>query len=194
MLAWSAVATCTVDKNESGKAEQKNMTSQPTISADDLQAQYDRWTKAVQAGDSELVSECERSLLGMINVDIAVSQSRVRALAEAVVLDSKSARPADSSEVDSGDSTPKNQESIKESRAEFRARLAMLNTKEALWLALEKTHNLSHKYRLLGDYINLLRRELHMPRAKWADIDSDGNATRPGLGTNAKEGDARQGP
>lgn len=175
-----------VANDESGKAENA-VSNQPNISVDDLQLQYERWIEAVQGGDPELVDECERTLMAMINADIAVSQTRVHELADSVVSDSN-ARSSSATRTGSNGSNGNNggngaadATSSEASRAEFRECLATLNTKEALWLALEKTTDVSHKYRLLGDYINLLRRELHMPRLDWAAVDhSTGNVARQG--------------
>lgn len=45
--------------------------------------------------------------------------------------------------------------------------------KEELFRAINRTEAFSNKYRLLGDYGNLLRRELGMPKLNMADIPSE---------------------
>lgn len=44
--------------------------------------------------------------------------------------------------------------------------------KEELFRALSRTNAFSNKYRLLGDYKNLLRKELGMPKLQVADLQS----------------------
>ena len=136
------------------------------ISADDMWLQYELWLAAIKAGDPELIEEYESILKGMVDADIAASQSLVHELAQTVVLNSD----ADSVSANAQGDSKKTADTAeaKAAREAFREKLASLNTKEALCLALDKTDNFNHKYRLLGDYINLLRRELKMPKAQWA--------------------------
>jgi hypothetical protein len=47
---------------------------------------------------------------------------------------------------------------------------ANINVKEELYQAMNRTDAFSNKYRLLGDYKDLLRRELGMPRLNVAEI------------------------
>lgn len=59
----------------------------------------------------------------------------------------------------------------------YKAYLPMLSStvciKEELYRAINKTEAFSNKYRLLGDYKNLLRRELGMPKLNMADIPTE---------------------
>ena len=136
------------------------------ISADDMWLQYELWLAAIKAGDPELIDEYESILKGMINADIASCQTQVHELAQAVVLNADSNSVSAKTQGDNKQAADSAE--AKAAREAFREKLAALNTKEALCLALDKTDNFNHKYRLLGDYINLLRRELNMPKAQWA--------------------------
>jgi hypothetical protein len=154
------------------------------LSADELWLQFELWQAASMADDAELMAEYENTILAMITADIAVHQSELRELAEQVVLQAEEKNSGGADAEEPVDAT------TAETRARFRERLASLNTKEAMWLALSKSDNFSHKYRLLGDYINLLRKELKMPKTQLAD------AGRSSAGQSAA-GDVsspRQGP
>lgn len=50
---------------------------------------------------------------------------------------------------------------------------SMILIKEELYRAMSRTEAFSNDYRLLGDYKNLLRRELGMPKLKMADIPTE---------------------
>ena len=98
-------------------------------------------------------------MFGLINRDIHLSENRVRELAKRAAL----AR--------GGEDNQKLPDSeVTDQEQDFQRGVALLNTKEALYRSLNKTNVFSTKYRLLGDYIDLLRRELQMPRLKLAGI------------------------
>jgi len=126
----------------------------------ELQTEYDLWLEAVLAGDDQEADRLEKNLLGMVNYDILVGREQVREMARAVAL---------SAEVDEGQ--PTGSDEAKDGSAdqkEFSRAIACLNIRETLCRSLDRTDAFSNKYRLLGDYIDLLRRELKMPRLKLA--------------------------
>lgn len=126
-------------------------TTEETIAL--LQMQYNLWLDAVLSGDKSEAAEYEKNLLGIMNFNIMISQSEVRSMAKEIAL-----APGDQaqSESDGGD--------------QFAQAIGHLNAKEALFRSALRTDAFSNKYRLLGDYIDLLRRELKMPRLKLASI------------------------
>lgn len=126
----------------------------------ELQVEYDLWLEAVLAGDDQEADRLEKNLLGMVNFDILVAREQVREMARAVAL---------SAEVDEGQPTvPDEAKDGSVDQKEFSRAIARLNIREALCRSLDRTDAFSNKYRLLGDYIDLLRRELKMPRLKLA--------------------------
>ncbi|MBD3256823.1 hypothetical protein GF377_00220 [candidate division GN15 bacterium] len=186
----------TVGGEEPGKAQRDTMADIPdVVSVDDMWLQCELWAAAMEAGNVETAEQYEKTLKAMITADIALSQYRVRELAETVVVNADASaekssastgdkvdndKPAgDTAAADNGDNgshdgNGENDTSARsdafEAREAFRTSLTSLNTKEALWLALERTEDVANKYRLLGDYINLLRRELKMSRLHWAAV------------------------
>jgi len=129
-----------------------------------LQTEYILWLDAVLSGSEAEAEYLETNLLGIINLDIMVSQEEVRSMAKEVTLASGDLDASESgaSEADSN---------------ELKQAISHLNAKEAVFRSAVKTKAFSNKYRLLGDYIDLLRRELKMPRLKLASNDRPSNST-----------------
>jgi hypothetical protein len=135
-----------------------------------MEAEYKVWTNAVLRGKENRAQEHESNLLSMVNRDIYFFQERVRQLA----LEATLASAEDKSW--SSESTPTAERD--KLKTEFQESVDRLNTKEMLYRSLTRTCAFSNKYRLLGDYIDLLRRELDLPRLKLAKTDGDS----PGMG------------
>ena len=124
-----------------------------------LETNHELWLEAQLAGDRAQAAQIEKELLGLLNCDIYTHQERVRQMAGDLALASSDAQ-RDTANRNAADSLSR--------QADFQKSVSGLNTKEALHRSLEKTDAFSNKYRLLGDYIDLLRRELKMPRLKLA--------------------------
>ena len=139
-----------------------------------LQIEYSLWLDAVLSGDKSEAEYLEKNLLGRINLDIMVSQESVRSMAREVAL-----TPGDqvAQESDANDSD------------EFKQAIRHLNAKEAIFRSAVKTEAFSNKYRLLGDYIDLLRRELKMPRLKLVSnqASSNNNGSQPDAAPGSSE-------
>ncbi len=127
-----------------------------------FEAQHQAWLEAVLCGDSKKAEQSETNLLGMVDRDILVHRESVRSLATKIALSS-------SDNVDPTTALPRVSQGSK-FHEEFQHSVSRLETKEALYRSLRKTEAFSNKYRLLGDYIDLLRRELKMPRLKLARV------------------------
>jgi hypothetical protein len=123
-----------------------------------LEINHELWLEAQLAGHREEAAQIEKELLSLLNCDIYTNQERVKELAGELVLLSDGL--SDTSHSNATDSLAQ--------KADFREALGTLNAKEALHRSMLKTGAFSNKYRLLGDYIDLLRRELDMPRLKLA--------------------------
>ena len=121
----------------------------------ELEVDYGLWLETTLAEVQPEVARLEKAMTGLVNYDIYVSQEKVRALAQAAARQSWQVKP---------DSlAPASKESV-----DLQNAISNLNAKESLYRSISKTKAFSNKYRLLGDYINLLRRELELPRLKLA--------------------------
>jgi hypothetical protein len=129
----------------------------------EMETEYELWSEAVFKNDNDRAERHEAILLAMVNRDIFVCQEKVRKLAREVALAS-SEKPSELPD-----------ESQAEERTElqevFQASIDRLNTKEILYRSATRTKAFSNKYRLLGDYIDILRRELDLPRLKLAEAE-----------------------
>jgi len=123
-----------------------------------LEINHELWLEAQLAGHREQAAQIEKDLLALLNCDIYAHQEQVRQMAGELVPSLKS--HADTADSNTADSLAR--------QVEFQKAIGALNAKEALHRSMEKTGAFSNKYRLLGDYIDLLRRELDMPRLKLA--------------------------
>jgi hypothetical protein len=123
----------------------------------ELEVDYGLWLEVTLTGVDPEVKRLEKTMMGLVNFDIYVSQERVRDLAKAT---------ARQSWQDNRDTVAQHEQLPDDS---LQNAIARLNTKESLYRSLTKTQAFSNKYRLLGDYINLLRRELELPRLKLAN-------------------------
>jgi len=138
----------------------------------ELEINYNLWLEMELDGVKPEVDRLEKNLLSLVCNDIYMNQQRVSELAEVVA----KARMQDNQVT-----SAKQQEN----EDAFKKALDDLNTREAVHRALTKTKAFSNKYRLLGDYINLLRRELELPRLKLANekildpVDSKSGSTVP---------------
>jgi len=124
-----------------------------------LEIDHDLWLEAQLGGDHDQVARIEKELIGLLNSDIYSHQEQVREMAKDMVM--SSVPGSDTAEtLAAADSLI--------SKADLQDAINTLNAKEALCRSLKRTNAFSNKYRLLGDYIDLLRRELEMPRLKMA--------------------------
>jgi hypothetical protein len=121
----------------------------------ELEVDYGLWLEATLTDVQPEVGRLEKAMMSLVNYDIFVTQEKVRALAKAA------ARQSWQEKRDT--LQPPSDETARMNDA-----IGQLNTKEALYRSITRTTAFSNKYRLLGDYINLLRRELELPRLKLA--------------------------
>lgn len=129
---------------------------------DSLNMAIDQWYDAILAGDDSRARECEKHLLRSLSADIKQSQERVRELLSQSATDSQPVLI---------DSAP---DPLKDSLAKLNE---ILNTKRMLVDAITRTDALSNKYRLLGDYVGLIRREVGLPKLKLA-VDKKSEADK----------------
>jgi len=160
ILFWAALASAEQPEsaaNESSANPWGDYSQEVLLTT--LEINHELWLEAQLAGHREQAAQIEKDLQGLLNCDIFAHQERVRQMAGDLVLPSTSqADTADGSAA--ADSLSR--------QLVFQESIGALNAKEALHRSMEKTGAFSNKYRLLGDYIDLLRRELEMPRLKLA--------------------------
>jgi len=124
-----------------------------------MQQDHKDWATATLRGDENAAEMHERALYKAMWLDLRRTQEHVRQLATDVTLSRDT--------VDSGDSVKTDMQ------LRFENALAVLKTKHLLSRALERTDAFSNKYRLLGDYIYLLRKELGMKPPELAAVPRD---------------------
>jgi len=135
----------------------------------ELEVDYTLWLEAQLVGDRAEKERLEKDLVGLLNYDIYVNQELVRDLAKQVALASLQKEDA------SGN--PLSAAARSEQKVSFEREIARLNVKETLFRSFSRSQAFSNKYRLLGDYIDLLRKELDMPRLKLANARSNSAST-----------------
>ena len=142
---------------------QVSVTPADTLSPEECRAKLDsvveRWYRGVLAGDSKKVDACRDTIDGLIMADLA-RQMRDLDKKRKVVLEQASLL---------GDTlTPLDPNRGMEDNAEYAHLLDILGAKQLVFSSYRRSEAFSNKYRLLGDYIDLLRKELGMARLKLA--------------------------
>jgi len=135
----------------------------------ELEVDYMLWLEAQLVGDRAEKERLEKDLVGLLNYDIYVNQELVRDLAKQVALAS--------SQKEDASGNPLSAAARSEQKAAFEQVIGRLSIKEALFRSFSRSQAFSNKYRLLGDYIDLLRKELDMPRLKLANAKSEDAST-----------------
>lgn len=157
LAATAAVATDRTTNNNSDEAMSE--TVKFLYGSDDLLQQFthhiDLWHDAVLKGDNDLSRHQAEQLNEMIRRDIKGTEKMVRVLAKQAALE-----PADEDETDKPDAFSP--------RRQFERAHALLELKQTLAQSIERTDAFSNKYRLLGDYRDVIRRQLQMPKLKLA--------------------------
>ncbi len=145
-------------------AEATQVYSLPVV-IEQLDAYYRAWARAKLDGNEDQREKLENKLYDLVNYDISVTAGKVRQLARLAVLakggDPDHAHPDGADRIGSPDGD------------RFRERLSLLKTKETIYRSLSRTDAFSNKYRLLGDYLGLLRSEQSTPRLELAGAAQD---------------------
>lgn len=129
-----------------------------SVPADSLDVIVDQWYQAILAGDEGQADGLQRDIVRLLTIDIDRTQNRLTKLME----HSRSER-ADSNATIAEVASPINPlgDSIDFLRS-------TLNVKKILLGSISKSDAFSNKYRLLGDYVELIRREVGLPKLKLA--------------------------
>ncbi|MBI5267699.1 MAG: hypothetical protein HY851_10750 [candidate division Zixibacteria bacterium] len=149
----AGVATLSVaDTSKSGPDSSQCKAVNPMV--DSINLAVDQWYDAILSGDDGQAHRCEKQLLKSLKADISRSQEQVHKLS------SQLSSPETKSPVVDSSLNP-----LKDSLEQLKT---LLTTKQMLVDAITRTDALSNKYRLLGDYVGLLRREVGLPKLKLA--------------------------
>jgi hypothetical protein len=136
--------------------------SQPTQSvllpADSLDLIVDQWYQAILTGDDGQAGGLERDIVRLLTIDINQTQSRLTKLMEKSRLEQTDTNPS-FAKVDSEDNPLHGSIDFLRST---------LNVKKILLGSISNSDAFSNKYRLLGDYVELIRREVGLPKLKLA--------------------------
>jgi len=127
-----------------------------------LSKTVDRWVEANLKGDDKRVKRYEQAILNQIRDDIVSSQRLVDRYDAEIRRSAKECQGTHSSQADRHDNRADLRDDVKDL---YRAR-QLLKIKERLASTLSRTATFSNKYRLLGDYLETLRRELGMVRVE----------------------------
>lgn len=159
MIVVAATAVATDRTTDSNSDEATANTVRFLYGSDDLLQQFthhiDLWHDAVLKGDNDRTRHQVEQLNEMIRRDIKGTEKMVRVLAKQAALE-----PADEDETEKPDAFSP--------RRQFERAHALLELKRTLAQSIERTDAFSNKYRLLGDYRDVIRRQLQMPKLKLA--------------------------
>jgi hypothetical protein len=148
------------DPPKAGLDSSQSKLGRPAV--DSLNLAVDQWYDAVLAGDDGRAREREKQLLKSLLIDIDQAQERVRQLSSQLAADNQSVQ------MDSA------LHPLKDSLSQLNE---TLQSKRVLVDAITRTDAFSNKYRLLGDYVGLLRREVGLPKLKLA-VDKKSEADK----------------
>jgi hypothetical protein len=130
----------------------------PVSSADSLVLAVDLWYQATLAGDESQTNTCEQKIFRLLSIDMERTQGRLFKMIE----QAKTEQNDTNASFAKIDSVPGSlQDSIEFLRS-------TLSVKRILSNAISKSEAFSNKYRLLGDYVELIRRDVGLPKLKLA--------------------------
>lgn len=123
-----------------------------------LTSTIDLWHDAVLKGNDDDRRHFEGALQDLMQEDLASSKRGLRFYARQSALAVPRTKPLTHTDKDKVERSD-----------EFKRELAVFNSKEHLWRSFTRTNAFSNKYRLISDYIDVLRRQLNMPRIQLAN-------------------------
>lgn len=123
-----------------------------------LEYALDLWHDATLKGDAELAEECQARVDYVVATDLTANEEFLSVCARQALLavESDTHGHADSSAA------------LRAGQETFGELYDLYRAKRAVYDSFRKSEAFSNKARLLGDYIQLLRRELSLPRLKYA--------------------------
>jgi hypothetical protein len=136
----------------------------PQTTHDLLSYTVDLWHDAKLKGDKRKVREYAAEIDRILVRDIKAGKQLLKMIVREPVVDKEADRGGSENLLEET-----NQKRLsKEDRQYIEQMVSIISTKEALLDSMRRSTAFSNRYRLLGNYINLLRRELGMSRLKFA--------------------------
>jgi hypothetical protein len=133
-------------------------------SFDRLSHWVDLWHDAHLKGNDKEIEKLDSEIDRILSEDIQASRAIVKTVCEEWILKNASGPEQSRNLIEERASESEQQEH----QEMVELMIGFANTKAELYKSISKTEAFSNKYRLLGDYINLLRKELDMPRVRLA--------------------------
>ena len=162
MVALTAGVATIVSADPRKSSPDSNQYRNSVSVADSLNVTIDQWYDAA-LHDQGRAHGFEKQLLKSLQKDIDNTQGRIRQLRDQI--------SSSGGQISSTDSVPN-------PLSDSLTRLSeIVRTKRALVDAITRTDALSNKYRLLGDYVGLIRREVGLPKLKLA-VDKKSEADK----------------
>ena len=131
---------------------------------DRLIHRIDLWHDAILKGKQSEGEKHYENIVLAVEEDIVVSRRLLKLFAQQILLQNAANETEEPNLVD----RDSRQTDMEVDRRAIEDLAAVINTKVALKEALDRATAFSNRYRLLGDYINLLRKELDIPKVKLA--------------------------
>ena len=163
-----------VQDSEQKIQQEKREIARTKAKHEHLSHAVDLWHDAWLKGDMDKIRESKHEILVSILDDIKKSSDRISSYgiksrrSQFEARKQKHLASRESAERQDGEEEP----------AEFKRAKEMIQVKTRLLQALNNTVSFSIQYRLLGDYLGLLRRELGMARLELAEDVSKPNDSR----------------
>ena len=146
------------------QAEEKDLkgdtvqSTAPVATADSVTFLMEEWYQSVLTGSDSESSDLERRILRLLTIDLNQTRERLMKVLASVPQREQST-DATFAKADSGAS------SLNDSVEFLRS---AVNVKRLLVESIAKSDAFSYKYRLLGDYVELIRRDVGLPKLKLA--------------------------
>ena len=136
-----------------------------------LSGTIDRWVEANLTGHNKKANRYEESILEQIQADIASSRRQIERYEAEVRSSAREYKSLHQSQAARHDDRADLRDDVKDLHLAGR----LLKEKERLASSLRKVTAFSNKYRLLGDYMEVMRRELGMAKV---ELVEDANELR----------------
>ena len=146
------------------QAEEKDLkgdtvqSTAPVATADSVTFLMEEWYQAVLNGSDSESSDLEKQILRLLTIDLNQTRERLMKILASAPQREQST-DASFAKVDSGAN------SLNDSVEFLRS---AVNVKRLLVESIAKSDAFSYKYRLLGDYVELIRRDVGLPKLKLA--------------------------
>lgn len=154
-----------VPKDQKEIVQQHESVKQTRLTIKKLAHGIDLWHDANLKGDFDKILKFEKKIREIIRADIKQAVDVVSESEWQYELELRKARAGDSNEaVSHKDAKEQGHNSV-----DLKSSKKLIKAKEVLFVSLRRSQAFSNKYRLLNDYLDLLKRELGIERIELAD-------------------------